>query len=309
MNIHPWEEKVIVVGNSLRGNNGQEYFRVGTLTIDEVMPHVVMPEEKAEKPAKVTFGDPLVAAFEVKMGSTRYHTFKHSGTKCVRCGLEATHFGVERNTSEGYHLNMYGIQNGREVLFTKDHIVPRSHGGSNHYTNMQTMCGPCNAAKMNFVLSEDDGRIAAMIAKINKAIPESPFFEWGDGGGIPVIRLKFMEIVVDHSRCMFIVNVKCGFYGAKTIICDAINNTVAAVHQNGSPEPKHDMIIHYGAILNLMMSLTRIVKANNANEYVVDCIGKVVSNGFKRKTEVITETGVRVTREMRTKMAEMGYDI
>jgi len=38
---------------------------------------------------------------------------------------------------------------GREVLMTHDHIVPRSKGGKNHISNVQTMCAPCNSKKGN----------------------------------------------------------------------------------------------------------------------------------------------------------------
>lgn len=30
---------------------------------------------------------------------------------------------------------------------TLDHIVPRTHGGTNHATNLQTLCEPCNQKK------------------------------------------------------------------------------------------------------------------------------------------------------------------
>ena len=48
-----------------------------------------------------------------------------------------------------FHLNLYGINNGEEVMMTKDHIVPKSKGGSNGLKNMQTMCTVCNEIKGN----------------------------------------------------------------------------------------------------------------------------------------------------------------
>jgi hypothetical protein len=92
----------------------------------------------------------------IKMGSHRYWTFAEKGTTCVSCGLEGRFFVKEKHShvqGEKYHFNLYGIdEEGDEVLFTKDHIVPKrrgngSKGGSDHIDNYQTMCKPCNEAK------------------------------------------------------------------------------------------------------------------------------------------------------------------
>ena len=39
------------------------------------------------------------------------------------------------------------VLKGQEVLFTKDHIVPKSKGGGNQMHNYQTMCTTCNIEK------------------------------------------------------------------------------------------------------------------------------------------------------------------
>jgi len=85
----------------------------------------------------------------IKADSQRYKIFKQKGTICVHCGLEATHFKVERFPNDKtFHLNLYAIDiEGDEVLFTKDHIIPKGHGGCNKLENYQTMCSPCNTDK------------------------------------------------------------------------------------------------------------------------------------------------------------------
>lgn len=85
----------------------------------------------------------------IKALSARYQLFKTKGTTCIDCGLEASYFKLERFPCDGgFHLNLYGIDHlGDEVLFTKDHIIPKAKGGPNNLNNYQTMCSPCNAHK------------------------------------------------------------------------------------------------------------------------------------------------------------------
>jgi hypothetical protein len=84
----------------------------------------------------------------VRTNSERYATFKKSLT-CSCCGLKGQYFALEKaKNSKSYHFNLYGVdENGNEVLFTKDHIVPKSKGGENDVSNYQTMCEVCNFKK------------------------------------------------------------------------------------------------------------------------------------------------------------------
>ncbi len=77
----------------------------------------------------------------------RYKTFQNNLT-CVGCGLAGEYFFKERyKDSNTWHLNLYGVKNGEEILFTKDHIIPKSKGGLNTMGNLQTMCYDCNHEK------------------------------------------------------------------------------------------------------------------------------------------------------------------
>lgn len=91
-----------------------------------------------------------VMGHELKLYSLRMRTFKQSGTTCLGCGLRAAYFAVERHAkgdTEKYHLNLYGVKDGREVMLTCDHVIARSKGGANSLSNTQTLCITCNTEK------------------------------------------------------------------------------------------------------------------------------------------------------------------
>lgn len=86
----------------------------------------------------------------ISMTSQRYRLFAKSCT-CVRCGIVGSYMAKERSRGsqiEKWHFNLYAInQHGREVLMTKDHIIPKSKGGPDTMDNYQTMCTKCNSKK------------------------------------------------------------------------------------------------------------------------------------------------------------------
>lgn len=85
----------------------------------------------------------------VNLDSLRLEVFKLN-KKCVCCGVEGNILHVERFYNQKTpHLNLYHFdsESGRKVLMTKDHIIPKSKGGKDHISNLQTMCCICNFAK------------------------------------------------------------------------------------------------------------------------------------------------------------------
>lgn len=101
----------------------------------------------------------------IKSNSQRYQTFYYKGCTCAKCGLKASYFEKNKMSNEkSYHLNLYGIdENGNEVLFTKDHILPKSKGGEDYITNFQPMCERCNVEKHVDMSAKD--KIHAVISK------------------------------------------------------------------------------------------------------------------------------------------------
>ena len=80
-------------------------------------------------------------------GSVRLKTILNKGTKCVACGVEGTHFTIDRERNGTlFHLN---LRTADGTLMTKDHIIPKSKGGKKSLYNMQPMCATCNTKKGN----------------------------------------------------------------------------------------------------------------------------------------------------------------
>jgi hypothetical protein len=116
--------------------SGKKYERVGTFTLGEVYTFLDSP-------------DVTLNGFPVNKDSLRYGLFR-ANNSCVGCGLQGLFYALERDgksQKELYHLNLYGLHWGREVLFTKDHIKPRCRGGKDVMENLQTMCVTCNIKK------------------------------------------------------------------------------------------------------------------------------------------------------------------
>jgi len=122
------------------------YISIGTFNPEEVLPFTVFPEEEETKPNRKDY-----LGQSVRMTSWRYRTFARKGLKCVRCGIEGKFFSLEKShlNDKRYHFNLYAIEGGKPILMTKDHIVPKSMGGTECFENLQPMCTRCNCNKGN----------------------------------------------------------------------------------------------------------------------------------------------------------------
>lgn len=94
----------------------------------------------------------MIDGYKVYQTSMRYKNFFMHGYKCINCGKEGTHFYLDVDPNQNNtraHFNLYADDG---TLMTKDHIFPKSLGGSNHdINNFQTMCTICNSQKGNTI--------------------------------------------------------------------------------------------------------------------------------------------------------------
>jgi 5-methylcytosine-specific restriction endonuclease McrA len=62
-------------------------------------------------------------------------------------------------------MDLYGEEDGRLVLMTKDHIIPRSKNGTNEDSNYQCLCAICNNLKSHYFLTAEDIRKLRELSK------------------------------------------------------------------------------------------------------------------------------------------------
>lgn len=115
---------------------------------------------------------------KVKTAGVRLDAFATEGGTCCQnseCGLEATHFAVERvgdktfYENHGYHLNMYGFaEDQREVQFMHHHMLQPGHDGVPESFSIITLCGDCK----DHTLSQDHGNWETMVKNFGGVSPE-----------------------------------------------------------------------------------------------------------------------------------------
>lgn len=110
------------------------------------------------------------SSFKFKTGGLRLRTFRDKGLCCAYCGLNATHFALERcmgqTKDKKPHLNLWGYTDqGKEILFTHDHVHARSLGGADDISNSVTACEKCNSKKSKY-----ENRILEEVKKLKIAV-------------------------------------------------------------------------------------------------------------------------------------------
>jgi HNH endonuclease len=123
-----------------------EKVQLGEFKIDEVMPFLTKEDTRKEYECDGV-------KYHVKMNSHRYFIFKEC-MKCVACGLNGTKMLLEYYpTDKSPHFNLYGEEDGKLILMTKDHIHAKAFGGEDRHSNYQTMCITCNNLKGHYNLT------------------------------------------------------------------------------------------------------------------------------------------------------------
>lgn len=87
------------------------------------------------------------------LSSKRVRCFIRGEGRCVKCGIQGSIWAIERHdTGKSYHINLYGLnEKGKEVMLTRDHIIPKSKGGTEDPLNSQVLCFTCNCEKGNII--------------------------------------------------------------------------------------------------------------------------------------------------------------
>lgn len=138
---------------------------LGEFKINEVLPFVSRDDKKKDYEINGV-------VYQVRMDSPRYFVFKENAT-CSACGLEGVKFCLEQSLSDkSPHFNLYGVENGRHILMTKDHIHPKSVGGVDMHSNFQTMCTICNNLKGSDNISLEKIKELRILYDTNKNLPK-----------------------------------------------------------------------------------------------------------------------------------------
>jgi hypothetical protein len=142
--------------------------RLAEFNIEDVLPYISREDRKREyKVGEKTY--------EVRMDSSRYFVFREN-LCCSACGLQGVKFCLELSPSDkNPHFNLYGLENGRYILMTKDHMHPKSYGGIDIHSNYQTMCAICNNLKGSANILLEKIKELRKLYDDNKNLPRKRF--------------------------------------------------------------------------------------------------------------------------------------
>lgn len=127
------------------------YERLLMLSADDALT-IILNDKLAEKRPAVLDGH------KYNPDSSRYILYREKGLQCAKCKITANVAIFERHKNSNlsnlkenqkWHWNFYYKSEGVELMMTRDHILPKSLGGSDKLSNCQPMCESCNRKKGN----------------------------------------------------------------------------------------------------------------------------------------------------------------
>ena len=92
-----------------------------------------------------------IKGYNIKRNVQTYKLFQKQ-RRCVKC-TRSVYYAVLENCSNSETQGHFKFYSSDRVLMTKDHIIPRSKGGSNTMDNYQTMCHHCNLRKGDKIIN------------------------------------------------------------------------------------------------------------------------------------------------------------
>ena len=100
--------------------------------------------------------------------------------KCAICGIEGNVFVLEqRKTLPPAFVLYHKTEDGKFILMTADHIVPRALGGGKRPDNLQTCCTTCNNKKQDLLIFDflTKDHISKFHIKLRKTISLDGFIK------------------------------------------------------------------------------------------------------------------------------------
>lgn len=156
--------------------------QLGHFAVSDVLPFIRCDDSKRE----YRIGDKL---YKTRMNSQRYFVFREN-PHCAACGLEGTLMVLEQNPHDkNPHFNLYAIENGVQIMMTKDHVLPKAFGGEDRHSNYQTMCAVCNGLKGSENISLEGIRELRRVYDENRTGPKKNLKELLDE-----VRVKFVTV-------------------------------------------------------------------------------------------------------------------
>jgi hypothetical protein len=155
----------------------------------------------------------------IRNWSQRYYLFTRDEKTCVCCGAKATFWAVQINDKNAKtpHLNLWGLdKNNNTLLFTKDHIHPKSLGGKDAMENYQIMCHKCNTKKGNGIAiqeSKNPSKRTIMkkaragfylkFLKVGVEVTKRNFKKFKDGEKVAtIIKVGVFHPITNHESCL-----------------------------------------------------------------------------------------------------------